>query len=111
MSAAIMRKRTPGTTIETRHAEFSLMTDEKGLKRTHTMKTCVTPPPRFPQPAAVALAVPTTFGANISEHQNWLVTKVAPAQPIKVRIRMKDHSLLMPAAANSQMDPKTTRHA
>jgi hypothetical protein len=28
---------------------------------------CVTPPPRFPQPAAAAFAVPTTFGANITE--------------------------------------------
>ena len=29
--------------------------------------TCVTPPPRFPQPAEAAFAVPTMFGANISE--------------------------------------------
>merc|ERR1719498_1837186 len=49
------------------------------------MKICVTPPPRLPQPAAVAFAVPTTFGANISEHQNWFVTKVAPAQPMRNR--------------------------
>ena len=28
---------------------------------------CVTPPPRFPQPAAVALAVPTQFEANIRD--------------------------------------------
>merc|ERR1719440_916340 len=49
------------------------------------MKICVTPPPRLPQPAAVAFAVPTTFGANMSEHQNWFVTKVAPAQPMRNR--------------------------
>ena len=28
---------------------------------------CVTPPPRLPQPAAAAFAVPTIFGANITE--------------------------------------------
>eukprot|EP00969_Alexandrium_andersonii_P341792 15107315-Alexandrium_andersonii.AAC.1 len=28
------------------------MTVKKGPKRTQTMKTCVTPPPRLPQPAA-----------------------------------------------------------
>ena len=50
-----------------------------GLNSTEIIKICVTPPPKFPQPAAVALAVPTTFGENIKEHQNWLVTKVAPA--------------------------------
>ena len=50
-----------------------------GLKSTEIMKICVTPPPRLPHPAAVALAVPMTPGANIKEHQNWLVTKVAPS--------------------------------
>ena len=50
-----------------------------GLNNTEIMKICVTPPPKLPQPAAVALAVPTTFGENIKEHQNWFVTKVAPA--------------------------------
>ena len=36
----------------------------------------------FPQPAAVALAVPTTLGENIKEHQNWFVTNVAPASEV-----------------------------
>merc|ERR1719183_1720710 len=59
--------------------------DRIGITSTHMMKICVTPPPRLPQPAAVAFAVPTTFGANMSEHQNWFVTKVAPAQPMRNR--------------------------
>eukprot|EP00975_Prorocentrum_lima_P017596 3714177-Prorocentrum_lima.AAC.1 len=87
------------------------MTSEKGLKRAHTIKICVTPPPRLPQPAAVAFAVPMTFGANISEHQNWFVTKVAPAQPIIVRIRMKLQEELIPAAANTHRAPKVMRDA
>merc|ERR1712147_461108 len=56
-----------------------------GITKAHMMKICVTPPPRLPQPAAVAFAVPTTFGANISEHQNWFVTNVAPAHPMRNR--------------------------
>merc|ERR1712227_670998 len=73
----------------------------KGLKSTAIMKICVTPPPKLPQPAAVAFAVPTTLGANISEHQNWFVTNVAPAQPIIVRMRMKFHSADMPVEAST----------
>merc|ERR1719221_451195 len=99
----------PGTIIDTRQAAFLLMAPWRGLKSTHTMKTCVTPPPRFPQPAAVALAVPTTFGANIREHQNWFVTKVAPAQPIIVRMRMKLQLLEMPAEQKTQKAPKVRR--
>merc|ERR1719230_1216243 len=81
----------------------------KGLKSTAIMKICVTPPPRLPQPAAVAFAVPTTFGANINEHRNWFVTNVAPAHPIIMRIKMKFHSAEMPAAASTQMAPKHRR--
>merc|ERR1712093_527646 len=59
--------------------------DRIGFTNAQMMKICVTPPPRLPHPAAVAFAVPTTFGANMSEHQNWFVTKVAPAQPMRNR--------------------------
>ena len=41
-----------------------------GRKSTDIMKICVTPPPKLPQPAAVAFAVPMTLGANMREHQN-----------------------------------------
>ena len=65
--------------MATRQAVFAGMPELTiGLNSTEIIKICVTPPPKFPQPAAVALAVPTTFGENIKEHQNWLVTKVAP---------------------------------
>ena len=50
------------------------------------MKICAAPPPRLPHPAAVAFAVPTTFGANMSEHQNWFVMNVAPLKPVRNRI-------------------------
>ena len=47
----------------------------------------VAPPPRLPHPAAVAFAVPMTFGANIKEHQNWFVTNLAmPKSMIEVRV-------------------------
>jgi hypothetical protein len=80
MVAAQIRKGTAGTIMATRQAVFAGMPELTiGLNSTEIIKICVTPPPKFPQPAAVALAVPTTFGENIKEHQNWLVTKVAPA--------------------------------
>ena len=46
---------------------------------------CVTPPPRLPQPAVVAFAVPTTLGANATEVWYWVMTKLAPTTPIASR--------------------------
>ena len=89
MQIAQMMNMTAGTTIATRQATFaSKPASTIGLKSTDIIKIWVTPPPKLPQPAAVALAVPTTLGANMSEHQNWLVTKVAPAQPMKNLMRV-----------------------
>ena len=51
---------------------------------------CVTPPPRFPQPAAVALAVPTTFGANIAVVWYCVMTNAAPTAPIAKRNTRND---------------------
>ena len=73
------------------------------------MKICATPPPKLPQPPAVAFAVPTTLGANMSEHQNWFVTNVAPHIPMKNRMRMKFQGALINAAAATQMAPKVNR--
>jgi len=110
ITAAQMRNSTAGTHMETRQAELlSKPIAWNGLKRHQTMKICVTPPPKFPQPAAVAFAVPITFGANMSEHQNWFVTKVAPAHPIIVRIKMKLQSLEIAAEHNTQKAPKDKR--
>ena len=49
------------------------------------MTSCVTPPPRLPQPAVVALAVPTTFGANITDVWYCVMTNDAPMTPISTR--------------------------
>ena len=69
--------------MATRQAVFAGMPELTiGLNSTEIIKICVTPPPKFPQPAAVALAVPTTFGENIKEHQNWLVLQGLPLKKI-----------------------------
>ena len=66
--------------MATRQAVFAGMPELTiGLNSTEIINICVTPLPKFPQPAAVALAVPTTFGEDIKKDQSWLVTKVAPA--------------------------------
>ena len=49
------------------------------------MTSCVTPPPRLPHPAVVALAVPTTFGANITDVWYCVITNDAPMTPIATR--------------------------
>ena len=70
----------------TRHLKTKAQTEEKHLQTNWSViKICETPPPMLPQPAAVALAVPITFGANMREHQNWFVTKAAPTIPMKKR--------------------------
>merc|ERR1719199_3311 len=85
-TVATRKNSAAGTSIASRQDKSSLMPmDRIGITRAHVMKICVTPPPRLPQPAAVAFAVPITFGANMSEHQNWFVTKVAPAHPMRNR--------------------------
>ena len=49
------------------------------------MTICVTPPPRLPHPAVVALAVPTTLGANITDVWYCVMTKAAPITPMSRR--------------------------
>ncbi|CAN0534806.1 unnamed protein product, partial [Ectocarpus sp. 8 AP-2014] len=44
----------------------------------HHHEDLLTPPPRFPQPPVVALAVPTNSFAKICEDQNCVHTNVAP---------------------------------
>ena len=53
--------------------------------KTSGITICVTPPPRLPHPAEVALAVPTQFGANITDVWYWVMTKEAPITPIPSR--------------------------
>lgn len=52
--------------------------------------SCVAPPPKFPQPPATPLAVPTTGGENMELIQNWVDTKVAREKPTKNRRRRKE---------------------
>ena len=54
------------------------------------MTSCVIPPPRLPQPAVVALAVPTQFEANISVVWYCVMTKLAPIAPIATRNQRND---------------------
>ncbi len=45
----------------------------------------VNPPPMLPHPPVMALAVPTTFGANIIDVWYWVMTNDAPMIPINRR--------------------------
>merc|ERR550514_2647361 len=68
---ATVKKSAAGTSIASRQDISSSTPNERiGFTKAQMMKICVTPPPRLPQPAAVAFAVPTMFGANMREHQN-----------------------------------------
>ena len=60
------------------------------MPSTSGIAICVTPPPKLPHPAVVALAVPTTLGANITEVWYWVMTKEAPMMPIARRNSRKD---------------------
>ncbi len=56
---------------------------------TRGMMSCVAPPPRLPQPAAVPLTKPTILLLKKELIQNWQETKVASAKPMKKRTMMK----------------------
>mmetsp|Transcript_24214 Transcript_24214/g.31539 ORF Transcript_24214/g.31539 Transcript_24214/m.31539 type:complete len:226 (+) Transcript_24214:1003-1680(+) len=85
-----MKATTAGTILTVRHAMVvpSSSSPKKTLKRgkrTVPMTSWVTPPPRLPHPPTRALAVPTTSFVNIRLDQNWHITKVPPAIPMKRR--------------------------
>ena len=65
-----------------RHAEAFIKPNPIKTANISGIIIWVTPPPRFPQPAVVALAVPTTLGANMVEVWNWVITNEAPMTPI-----------------------------
>lgn len=60
--------------------------------------------PELPQPAAKALAVPTTLAENMQEVQNWQHTKEASAKPMKQRDTINPAELVT-------MDMANTAHA
>merc|ERR1719487_253874 len=109
--AATMKNIHAGTIIAIRHDISSSMPPNSriGITNAHMMKICVTPPPRLPHPAAVAFAVPTTFGANISEHQNWFVTNVAPAQPMRNRRPLYIHLFVIIDEMATMVPPNVSR--
>ena len=69
------------------------------MPRTIGITSCVTPPPRLPHPAVVAFAVPTTFGANMTDVWYCVMTNDAPTMPIsrwKIRNVWKSCARPMP---------------
>ncbi|EWH02264.1 hypothetical protein Q427_09790 [Halomonas sp. BC04] len=67
------------------------------------------PPPRLPQPALVALAVPTTLGANIMVVWYWVMTKEAPMAPIARRASRKVSKLLAKPIPMTGIEPRISR--
>ena len=74
--------------MASRQLEGSLKPTQTNAPNTSGITICVTPPPRLPQPAEVALAVPTTFGANMTEVWYCVMTKEAPMTPMPSRKSM-----------------------
>ena len=75
----------PGATIATRHPRKWSAPKATTSESTSGITICVAPPPRFPHPAVVALAVPTTLGANIADVWYCVMTKEAPITPMPRR--------------------------
>jgi hypothetical protein len=74
------------------------------------MTNCVTPPPRLPHPAAVALAVPTQLAANIRDVWYCVMTNEAPMAPINTRkIRNVVKSFAKPIVITGS-DPNKSSH-
>ena len=75
----------PGTTIARRQLMESVNPKATNRAKISGIAICVTPPPRLPQPAVVAFAVPTTLGAKVIVVWYWVMTKLAPIAPIASR--------------------------
>jgi hypothetical protein len=84
-TTAITSISTPGTSRATRQPMVSLTPAMIAAPINTGIRACATPPPLLPQPAAAALAVPTTREPNITEVWYWVITKLAPTAPIPRR--------------------------
>jgi hypothetical protein len=73
------------------------------------MTACVTPPPRLPQPAVVALAVPTQLGANITDVWYWVMTNAPPIRPISSRKTMNDSKFQERPTPMTGSDPSKSK--
>ena len=82
---AITSIATPGTTSAMRHDESSPKPSIRPAATSSGISACVAPAPALPQPAVVAFAVPTTFGANITDVWYCVITKPAPIAPMPSR--------------------------
>lgn len=60
------------------------------MLKTSGMMSCAAPPPKFPQPAETALAVPITSPENMELIQNIVDTNVAREMPVKNRTSRKE---------------------
>mmetsp|Transcript_62035 Transcript_62035/g.102993 ORF Transcript_62035/g.102993 Transcript_62035/m.102993 type:complete len:433 (-) Transcript_62035:55-1353(-) len=80
-----IKKNTAGTCSAILQAALSVAPQALMIKKIRGMKACTKPPPRLPQPPAMALAVPTTLPLNRAMVQNWHGTNVAPARPTNNR--------------------------
>lgn len=78
----IAKQITPAITMEYRQAISSEIPKLITPAAINGMPKRLAPPPRLPQPAEVAFAVPTILGANIIEVWNCVITKEAPIKPI-----------------------------
>ena len=75
----------PGTIIATRQPSASPTPRATITVSTRGITIWVTPPPRFPQPAVVAFAVPTILGPNMTEVWYCVMTNEAPITPMPRR--------------------------
>mmetsp|Transcript_3100 Transcript_3100/g.6059 ORF Transcript_3100/g.6059 Transcript_3100/m.6059 type:complete len:228 (-) Transcript_3100:27-710(-) len=73
------------------------------------MTSWARPPPRFPQPAAVAFMTPANSCSNIRDVQNWQPTNVAPTTPTSPRITARDAPSLIRVAKKRGIDAKMRR--
>ncbi len=79
----------PGTTSAMRQAVCSPAPIAIAAATRSGTSACEAPAPALPQPAVVAFAVPTTFGANITDVWYCVMTKLAPIAPIARRHQRK----------------------
>mmetsp|Transcript_50958 Transcript_50958/g.101345 ORF Transcript_50958/g.101345 Transcript_50958/m.101345 type:complete len:203 (+) Transcript_50958:1677-2285(+) len=87
--------RARGMRYESRHERLSSSpVKDMKMRKMYGIVRLVIPPPRLPQPAAVAFAIPTTFLENICEHHVWHATKVASEKPMMHLRIMNCHALV-----------------
>ena len=84
------RQARPAANIAPRHAQNSVIPKNIRPPTNSGMTNCVTPPPRFPQPAAAALAAPTQRLENMIDVWNCVITNEAPIAPIRKRNASSD---------------------